>query len=636
MQWMTSRRLLAMAAALVLLASATLASGSLGAAGASAQGVVPNNSVRGPLPVCPALAGVDDKCEAWSAYWDNVDGHLTFVTEGSPADIMSSWDTPLGGIAVSPGGERIYQAGVSHNNRRCATDATMPCKDVATVARDADGNQLWEAMYQGANGDSNYAKDIQVSADGTVVYLLVIQDRFWSEFGGDGPKGSDDKVGVVAYDAATGNELWALRYGLGPGDGAKSHSMAVSPDGDEIYVTAFVRRKVTSDEFASGTWNSGDVLTLGFDAHDGRYLWSATYDSPMQTVGLDWDLPAGLAVSPDGTRVYVTAASPGVKDGTGGTDPVSSSDEVDMQDYATIAYNAVPPTESGDPELGTELWVARFDNVGLHDSPIGGVAVSPDGGLVFVTGVSAAGTTEDGVHTRFVWETIAYDAATGQQVWRQEHSEEGAGYFSSARALTVSPDGTRLYVTGSVDGENVKTNAFGTFVGSPTRSSKLDVVAYDVLTGTELMAAQYPGIGVSNAYGVQVSPDGETVFIAGDVLSAKAPSTASSLVTVAFDASTGMQRWAARVERADMTSNAICQGSQGECYTLSGTSNKHVQLSGDGRRLYVSGSYWGPLLVNTGDMLLLAYDTQAPGSGTPTADSLVGEPAAALPASSVG
>jgi DNA-binding beta-propeller fold protein YncE len=68
------------------------------------------------------------------------------------------------------------------------------------------------------------------------------------------------------------------------------------------------------------------------------------------------------------------------------------------------------------------------------------IATSPDGTRVFVTGEAFPEETAD-------YGTVAYDAATGSQLWFAGY-DSGAG-DDSAAALAVSPDGSKIFVTGS-------------------------------------------------------------------------------------------------------------------------------------------------------------------------------------------
>src|SRR5207249_3348510 len=147
-----------------------------------------------------------------------------------------------------------------------------------------------------------------------------------------------------------------------------------------------------------------------------------------------------LAVSPDGTKVYVTGGSTGIATGL---------------DYATIAYNAA---------TGERLWTARYDRAG-GDDYAAGVVASPDGKKVYVTGLSTGSTTD------YDYATIAYDAETGDRLWvaRYDGAAKGADFPA---ALAISPDGNALWVTGQSAGA-----ASGTDYAT---------IAYDTATGARL------------------------------------------------------------------------------------------------------------------------------------------------------
>jgi outer membrane protein assembly factor BamB len=125
-----------------------------------------------------------------------------------------------------------------------------------------------------------------------------------------------------------------------------------------------------------------------------------------------------LGVSPDGTTVFVTGDSAGYKG---------------HSDYATLAYDA---------STGDQLWVARYDGPVHADDRISALAVSPDGAKVFVTGGSYTGLTAG-----WDYATVAYDTSTGDQLWLARYNGP-ASKGDLATALAVSPDGTRVFVTG--------------------------------------------------------------------------------------------------------------------------------------------------------------------------------------------
>lgn len=595
---------------------AAVVAGTMAGAGGVAGGQEPdsNNTVQGPRPGCGSVPGVDDKCEAWSAYWDNQAAPILAAhTVGANG---GDW---AAGIAVSPDGVRTYQVGTT-NAVRTAGDPNQPngdpiaiyplntqiLGDVVTVARDTDGHELWEALYI----DRRTAKaiDVEISPDGREVYTLVLTQA-----------GLSMNFGLVAYDAATGDELWRSSYTSPDDNIITAHSMDVSPNGDQIYVVG--------QQFQFPGEKIPEMLTVGFDARDGTVLWHVAYD---EDGGIGQ--ATSIGVSPDGRRVYVTGQ---VYQGeiTGElADDDTSNDHPSWHylDRVTVAYNAVPPAEPGDPPLGAELWVDQFDAAGLRDTPEGGLAVSPDGTRLFVTGYSAVGHTgADGQYMHYLWQTIAYDAATGQRVWRREHGTDGDGYHNVATALTVSPDGARLYVGGSVDGQIPSEHV--------SRPAKLNVVAYDVATGEELLDARFVPADVDTSVGVrmlaggvqvQLSPDANTVYLVGEGIDEGRGAGLRSITTVAFDVSTGTRRWVARSSPGTGTRPNEWLGQ----WTWLNSENRQVAVGADGQ-LYVSGTYQGRSWAGAGvrpvrrqgDMVLYSYDTR-PGA------SPAGAPAAPLSA----
>jgi len=130
------------------------------------------------------------------------------------------------------------------------------------------------------------------------------------------------------------------------------------------------------------------------------------------------DAPAGMAISRDGTELVVA--------GSNGSGPGQRS-------YITVAYR------SGD---GRQLWAGLYqgpDRSGLAAS----VAMSD--AKVFVTGMVAAGTSQN---PRTSYGTVAYRAATGAQVWSSVYSGPESQGTDEAAQVAVSPDGSRVFVTG--------------------------------------------------------------------------------------------------------------------------------------------------------------------------------------------
>src|SRR6266480_8163245 len=88
-----------------------------------------------------------------------------------------------------------------------------------------------------------------------------------------------------------------------------------------------------------------------------------------------------------------------------------------------------------------ETWLSRYAFPGSSDDKAAAAAISPDGSRVFVTGHSGL------VQTLEDFTTTAYDTATGQQLWVATYDGPGH-YVDEARAIATSPDGSRIYITG--------------------------------------------------------------------------------------------------------------------------------------------------------------------------------------------
>src|SRR6185312_15738392 len=155
------------------------------------------------------------------------------------------------------------------------------------------------------------------------------------------------------------------------------------------------------------------------------------------------------------------------------------------------------------------------------------VRVSSDGKRVVVTG-SSDGTTSTGTD----YATIAYNAASGKKRWIARYNGPGDG-FDAAYGLGLSPDGTRVFVTGRAG----SAWDFGT-------------VAYNAKNGTQLWVKGYngPGDGFDNGTSLGVSPDGTTVFVTG---SSDGSAASQDYATFAYNASDGRQLWLSRYNSPD-------------------------------------------------------------------------------------
>ena len=268
--------------------------------------------------------------------------------------------------------------------------------------------------------------------------------------------------------AASGARVWAGRYN-GPGRGPDlASALAVSPGGRMVFVTGG----------SAGIGTGQDYATAAYNAATGARRWVSRYNGPGSKI----DNARSVAVSPSGRVVFVTGSSYGGR----GT----------AADYATVAYNAA---------TGARLWVSRYNGPRSGNDVAASVAVSPDGGTVFVTGQSAGRTSGTD------YATVAYNAATGARRWVSRYSGPGNGK-DAAVSVAISPDGRLVFVTGQS-------------AGPPTTGIDYATVAYRAATGARLWASRYDGPvgGDDSAVALAVSPSGATVFVTGQS-AAKTPS----------------------------------------------------------------------------------------------------------------
>jgi outer membrane protein assembly factor BamB len=291
--------------------------------------------------------------------------------------------------------------------------------------------------------------------------------------------------------------LWVSRYN-GPINGLdQAYSVQVSPDGSKVFATGW----------SSGSGSGYDYATLAYDATTGAQLWVSRYNGPGNGV----DQAYAVKVSPDSSKVFVTGWSRGATSG---------------YDYATLAYNAT---------TGAQLWVSRYNGPGNRDDQALSVDVSPDGSKVFVTGHSKRIPVVG--YSAWDYATLAYDATTGAQLWVSRY--DTSGRQDDAHTVKVSPDGTKVFVTGL----SVGISGYSGFA----------TVAYDATTGAQLWVSRYEGIGIgADARTMDLSHDGTEVFVTGTftVVPKRQASTSCHVTsgnydwaTVAYSAATGSQLW---------------------------------------------------------------------------------------------
>ena len=233
------------------------------------------------------------------------DGDHTTVkydTDGNELWVATyDWPAYQGGflnaITVDVSGN-VYVTGNKDNG-------TISGSDCMTVKYDADGNELWMAMYDGLANDWDEGRALEVDALGNV-HVVGSSRALTGQL----------QYLTIKYDT-DGNELWVANYTtINKGD--EAYALTLDALGD-VYVAG---TSVTRTDQPNGLYDT-NYVTVKYDAA-GNQVWTATYVGPgtFQAGFAFDDYPVSIAL--DGSdNVLVTGWSPA--DDTG-------------DDFATLKY----------------------------------------------------------------------------------------------------------------------------------------------------------------------------------------------------------------------------------------------------------------------------------------------------------
>lgn len=412
-------------------------------------------------------------------------GRLTFVEHelhGCPGDSSSPFLTGASSVAIAPGGEFVYVPG--------SGTIAIFSRDAVSGALEPSGNYVPGDHLGVPVGALDKSSDIVISPELEDGHVYVSRST-------EGPvtvfkRNEDDGSLTFVGEALSGG---------GPVD--RRSSLAMSPDGTDLYVTRY---------------DSDAVAVLERDPVAGT-LTLVEQEVNFANGVTDMNRPTAIAIS--GTSAYVAAEADGaivrfdraangtlsfnstILDQVGGVDGLSGVSDVLVSGdgdnvYASARSDDVVAAFSRTSPGGA----IGFLGADPLDAPNGAaaVAVAPGGQHVYVTGtdygtLSAYARAADGTLTLLERERQGFDDLT-------DGGDPVQGMFG-AIAVAVSPDGKHVYVAGGFD------DAIAIFDREPSTGR----LSYSgAVFNSDVDVDGLDGVG-----GIAVSGDGENVYAAGRV-----------------------------------------------------------------------------------------------------------------------